>query len=65
MKTAGIIAALVFALGVYLSNEARAGEAPPVSPYSGDIWTRSTLSGDGWDPPHTRGSYSADILIRV
>ena len=27
---------------------AGAGEAPPATPYSGDLWTRSTLSGDWW-----------------
>lgn len=48
MKTTRIIAAFIFLLGIALSREVRAGDAPPANPYSGDIWTRSTLSGDWW-----------------
>jgi porin len=46
MKTSRIIATFIFLLGIALSREARAGDAPPADPYSGDLWTRSTLSGD-------------------
>ncbi|HVO95266.1 MAG TPA: carbohydrate porin [Terriglobales bacterium] len=30
------------------ADGARAGDAPASNPYSGDIWSRSTLSGDWW-----------------
>ena len=46
MKTSRIIATLLFLLGIALSREVRAGDAPPADPYSGDLWTRSTLTGD-------------------
>ena len=41
---------LVFALlqSLFLRAELQAGEALSATPYSGDIWTRSTLSGDWW-----------------
>ena len=48
MKTSGIIGTFILLVGIYLSNEVGAGEAPAATPYSGDIWTRSTLSGDWW-----------------
>jgi porin len=48
MKTLRIIATFIFLLGIPLSRGVRAGEAPPANPYSGDFWTRSTLSGDWW-----------------
>ncbi len=48
MKTSRIIAAFIFLLGIALSREVGAGEAPSTTPYSGDIWTRSTLTGDWW-----------------
>jgi porin len=41
-----MIATLVFLLGISLNKEVRAGDAPPANPYSGDLWSRSTLSGD-------------------
>jgi porin len=46
MKTSKTIATFIFLLGIALSREAGAGEAPSATPYSGDLWTRSTLSGD-------------------
>ena len=46
MKTSRIIATFIFLLGIALSREVQAGDAPPADPYSGDLWTRSTLSGD-------------------
>ena len=41
---------VVFALlqSLFLSAELQAADAPSATPYSGDIWTRSTLSGDWW-----------------
>ena len=33
-------------LGIFLAARAHAADAPPANPYSGDIWTRSTLTGD-------------------
>jgi porin len=49
MKTSRIIETIVFLLGLSLATKTWAGEAPPANPYSGDFWTRSTLSGDWWD----------------
>jgi porin len=43
-----MIAALMLLVGIFLCTHVTAAEAPPVDPYSGDIWTRSTLSGDWW-----------------
>jgi len=45
------LAAVLIFIFYYLTAftvTARAGEAPPATPYSGDLWTRSTLSGDWW-----------------
>ena len=42
------IAATLFLLGISLCENSWAADAPPVKPYSGDLWTRSTLTGD-WD----------------
>src|SRR6185436_18585744 len=41
-------AAIVVFIFFQLAVTAGAGEAPSATPYSGDIWTRSTLSGDWW-----------------
>jgi len=46
MKTSRIIATLIVLLGISFAALAEAADAPPATPYSGDIWTRSTLSGD-------------------
>ena len=46
MKGSIMIARLMFLFGIFLCTYAVAAEAPPSNPYSGDIWTRSTLSGD-------------------
>jgi len=43
-----MIMTLVLILGISLAVQAGAGEAPAKDPYSGDIWTRSTMSGDWW-----------------
>jgi porin len=40
-----ITAALIL-LGISLQWQVEAQDAPPANPYSGDIWTRSTLTGD-------------------
>jgi porin len=42
------ITVLIFSLVVALAAAAKADDAPSSSTYSGDIWTRSTLSGDWW-----------------
>jgi porin len=41
-----IVSAFFYLFGFAVA--ARAGDAPPANLYSGDIWTRSTLSGDWW-----------------
>jgi porin len=46
-KFAAIVVLIFFHL-VTFAVTAGAGDAPPANPYSGDIWTRSTLSGDWW-----------------
>ena len=38
--------ALVLLYSLSISAELCAGEAAPANPYSGDLWTRSTLTGD-------------------
>ena len=42
------VVVLIFFQLVTFAVSARAGEAPSATPYSGDIWSRSTLSGDWW-----------------
>ncbi len=44
-RFAAIVVFIFFQL-VTFAVTARAGEAPPATPYSGDIWSRSTLTGD-------------------
>jgi porin len=46
MRPSRIIATIVFLLGISLQWQVEAQDAPPANPYSGDIWTRSTLTGD-------------------
>jgi porin len=46
MRKSKIIPALTFLLEIFLCAQAGAGDAPPANPYSGDIWSRSTLTGD-------------------
>jgi cytochrome c-type biogenesis protein CcmH/NrfG len=44
-----VLAVFLFAgslIALCLSKMVAAGEAPPANPYAGDIWTRSTLTGD-------------------
>ena len=46
MNIAKILLVFAVLLNCFLGAALQAGEAPSASPYSGDIWTRSTLSGD-------------------
>jgi porin len=41
-----LLIAFALAQRVFASAELYAGEASPPTPYSGDVWTRSTLTGD-------------------
>jgi porin len=40
------ITAALLVLGISLHWQVEAQEAPPANPYSGDFWTRSTMTGD-------------------
>ena len=46
-RFAAIVVFVCFYLASFIVT-AGAGEAPSPTPYSGDVWTRSTLSGDWW-----------------
>jgi porin len=46
MKPSKIIATTIFLLGISLNTAIRAADAQSLYPYSGDFWTRSTLTGD-------------------
>jgi porin len=46
MKIFTMIVAVMLLLGVSLSAEIQAQETSPANPYSGDFWSRSTLTGD-------------------
>jgi porin len=46
MKTSSVSATIVFLLTIAFGAPLEAGETPSLTPYSGDIWRRSTLSGD-------------------
>ena len=46
MILARIVVAFALAQSFVLGAQLHAGEAPEPTPYSGDIWSRSTLSGD-------------------
>jgi porin len=47
MKRFTNIVTAIFLLAIFLSKMVGAGEAPPpAEPYSGDFWSRSTLTGD-------------------
>lgn len=48
MKGSKKLIPLALALGVLVSVTLHAADAPPANPYSGDFWSRSTLSGDWW-----------------
>src|SRR5262245_34812991 len=46
MKRRTIIGTIVFLIAVSFVRHGGAADAPAVTPYSGDIWQRSTLTGD-------------------
>jgi porin len=48
MKTLRIVATIVFLFGLSLISQVLAQDASPKDPYSGDLLTRSTLTGDWW-----------------
>lgn len=48
MKRPAITVTIVFLLALSLITQVCAADAPPPNPYSGDIWSRSTLTGDWW-----------------
>ena len=48
MRISKIIVVLALVHGALVSAALHAADAPAATPYSGDIWTRSTLSGDWW-----------------
>ena len=48
MKTTSTVLTAIFLLTLSIGAQCQAADASPVNPYSGDLWTRSTLSGDWW-----------------
>jgi porin len=46
MKKSAVIIIAIFLLGISLSARVRAQDTSPKDPYSGDLWSRSTLTGD-------------------
>ena len=46
MGASRIILAAIVLLGISLATEVRAQDTAPKDPYSGDLWNRSTLTGD-------------------
>jgi porin len=48
MKISNVSATIAFLLTIAFGAPLGAGETPSPTPYSGDIWRRSTLSGDWW-----------------
>ena len=46
MKRSRIIGTIVFLIAVSFGAKLEAQEATPKDPYSGDLWNRSTLTGD-------------------
>lgn len=46
LRLGKLFIAFALAQRVFASAELYAGEASPPTPYSGDVWTRSTLTGD-------------------
>jgi hypothetical protein len=48
MKKFIITVAAIFLLVISHSKRVAAEEAPPANPYSGDLSSRSTLTGDWW-----------------
>jgi len=52
VKRLTILVTIAFLLGMFLGAQTRAEEASPPNIYSGDFWTRSTLTGDWWGARH-------------
>jgi porin len=48
MKFSKLLLAFALLQRLFASAELEAADAPSPTPYSGDIWTRSTMSGDWW-----------------
>jgi hypothetical protein len=48
MKKVVILFTAIFLLTLSAHAHIDAADAPSANPYSGDLWTRSTLSGDWW-----------------
>ena len=46
MKRSAIIIAALFLFQIFLPLQTRAQDTSPENPYSGDFWSRSTLTGD-------------------
>ncbi len=46
MKRTIVALTIIFVVGMFLCTQGRAEEATSAKPYSGDIWHRSTLTGD-------------------
>ena len=46
MKRSAVVLLIVLVAGILFSAQARAEEAAPAPNYSGDLWSRSTLTGD-------------------
>jgi porin len=46
MKRFAIVVAAIFLFGIFLSARLPAAETPTANPYAGDLWSRSTLTGD-------------------
>ena len=46
MRKSTIIVSIIFLLGISFAARVGAQDSAPADPYSGDLWTRSTLSGD-------------------
>ena len=46
MKTAKIVGPIIFWFGMFLGAHVGAQDTSAKDPYSGDLWSRSTLTGD-------------------
>ena len=46
MQRPAITVTVFFLLAISLATPVCVADAPPANPYSGDIWSRSTLTGD-------------------
>jgi len=48
MKRTSTVLTAIFLLTLSIGAQCHAADAPTANPYSGDLWGRSTLSGDWW-----------------